>query len=100
MTCEEFEAVGLNAERDASLGEVQRAMNLVLRIGFQNDRQLAGEDRSQLRQRRVERRSAANSAGLLERRPGPLIKSGVQQGLPAMGDVAHQHARIIWAGVA
>ncbi len=25
MTCEEFEAVGLNAERDASLGEVQRA---------------------------------------------------------------------------
>src|SRR5713226_892288 len=25
MTCEEFEAVGLSAERDASLGEVQRA---------------------------------------------------------------------------
>ena len=70
----------------------------VAAVGLEDDRHLAVERRQQRFERRIVRRPLAGAADCLERGVQPLIMPGVEERLPAVGDDAHERARIAVAG--
>ncbi len=78
-------------------GELQRALNLIPRVGFHHQRLLTIEHEGEFGECRVEGWPFADPATVLERLPEALMVSGVQQGLPGVGHAAHQGPRIIAA---
>ena len=76
-------------------GEIERAVDLVGRVGLERDRHLAFEGGPEGFEARVGGRALAGLAAGVVGGPLPLQPPGVEQRLPAVRDDAHERRRVL-----